>query len=92
MKKGIAVIFLVFFIGLSCQKTEDATFCWSCITTQVTSATGIASQTIKTTTSHCDLTEADAKKLQTQLTSTGTSTMGNITATVKTIASCTKKK
>jgi hypothetical protein len=95
MKKSLIIILLFIFISYSCDKYPPQTYCWTCITTQITSGKGITTQTTKITTTPCNLSDADTQKYEEQNTTMATSTVtvGNIIAyaTITSTCKCTIK-
>lgn len=97
MKKLLLIASFVGFLlltGCEGQQKSSETFCWDFNTTIVTSISGASvpgyPQTVRSKSTQCGLTEEQAEQVVKTLTTTTTSSVQGIKATIKT--TCTKKK
>lgn len=88
MKKLSLLLFVA--AGISCKKEANQKFCWKCITTVTMTPSSVGGSGTSTTTV-CDMNEADKDKYEKAGTQTTTSSSGGYTVTMKSTTKCSKQ-
>jgi len=96
MKRAFITLVFLALVSLSCNKDGSGifTYCFTCTTTLTTTVSPSLSgypQTTKSSTDECNITEKQARELESLMTKSTTTTSSGYTITVKAVCKCVKK-